>query len=388
MTAINAVTASDSNVTLADNATAATPARGIILHDQDSSPTTTTTMSFGDFLDMINPLQHIPVISSIYRAVTGDTINPVPRIAGDALYGGAMGVVSAGIGALAAIGDEALAANDGGKSAAGTLIAAITGDDKATPSQPAAPVKLAATQPASPPSPAPAATAVAKTASAPVAVAAATSTPAPSPAGVAPTTAIITPTTPPDVLARTVASAYAAAQHKAGATTQGNRLQQAAAAAQSTSDPDLGLALNTSALPYGGIMDPKLLQNAMQNQAMALAMANKQGILATAHSIRNSRFAVAHPATTSATATTTAATAPTSALPSANRAVATAGPTPLDSTPVPTTAAITANASQGLPLPLRSDARALKGLNMYREHAAVIMPMVSVPSGPLNGFAN
>ncbi|MDP6473864.1 MAG: hypothetical protein QF894_03030 [Alphaproteobacteria bacterium] len=29
---------------------------------------------FDDFLDLINPLQHIPIISTIYREITGDTI--------------------------------------------------------------------------------------------------------------------------------------------------------------------------------------------------------------------------------------------------------------------------------------------------------------------------
>ncbi|MFT5394891.1 MAG: hypothetical protein ACI85N_000070 [Gammaproteobacteria bacterium] len=47
--------------------------------------------SFGDFLDIINPLQHIPVISTIYRKITGDIIAPSMQIAGDALFGGPIG---------------------------------------------------------------------------------------------------------------------------------------------------------------------------------------------------------------------------------------------------------------------------------------------------------
>ena len=31
-------------------------------------------LSFGDFLEIINPLQHIPVVSTLYRMVTGDEI--------------------------------------------------------------------------------------------------------------------------------------------------------------------------------------------------------------------------------------------------------------------------------------------------------------------------
>ncbi|KAA0587967.1 hypothetical protein J2848_003872 [Azospirillum lipoferum] len=48
-------------------------------------------MSFWDFLDIINPLQHIPIVSTIYREITGDTIQPSMRIMGDMLYGGVIG---------------------------------------------------------------------------------------------------------------------------------------------------------------------------------------------------------------------------------------------------------------------------------------------------------
>lgn len=48
-----------------------------------------------DVLDVINPLQHIPVISSIYRSLTGDEISPGARLAGGAMYGGPLGLVSA-----------------------------------------------------------------------------------------------------------------------------------------------------------------------------------------------------------------------------------------------------------------------------------------------------
>jgi hypothetical protein len=48
-------------------------------------------ITFGDLLDIVNPLQHIPVISNIYRKVTGDTIDPAAMIAGGALFGGPIG---------------------------------------------------------------------------------------------------------------------------------------------------------------------------------------------------------------------------------------------------------------------------------------------------------
>jgi len=50
------------------------------------------SFSFWDLLDIINPLQHIPLVSSIYREITGDEINGFARVAGGALYGGIAGV--------------------------------------------------------------------------------------------------------------------------------------------------------------------------------------------------------------------------------------------------------------------------------------------------------
>ena len=46
--------------------------------------------TFGDFLDIINPLQHIPVVSTIYRAVTGDEVSTGARVFGSTLLGGAL----------------------------------------------------------------------------------------------------------------------------------------------------------------------------------------------------------------------------------------------------------------------------------------------------------
>lgn len=47
--------------------------------------------TFGDFIDIINPLQHLPVISLLYREITGDEIKPAMRILGDLAYGGPTG---------------------------------------------------------------------------------------------------------------------------------------------------------------------------------------------------------------------------------------------------------------------------------------------------------
>jgi hypothetical protein len=48
-------------------------------------------LSFWDFLDVVNPLQHIPIVNHIYRAVTGDTIKPHAQIIGSTLFGGPLG---------------------------------------------------------------------------------------------------------------------------------------------------------------------------------------------------------------------------------------------------------------------------------------------------------
>ncbi|HXG51786.1 MAG TPA: hypothetical protein VNN77_10315 [candidate division Zixibacteria bacterium] len=42
---------------------------------------------FGDFLDVLNPLHHIPVVATIYRKMTGDRIAPAARVVGGALWG-------------------------------------------------------------------------------------------------------------------------------------------------------------------------------------------------------------------------------------------------------------------------------------------------------------
>lgn len=48
-------------------------------------------MSFSDLLDVVNPLQHIPVVSTIYQKFTGDTIESGPRMLGGALFGAITG---------------------------------------------------------------------------------------------------------------------------------------------------------------------------------------------------------------------------------------------------------------------------------------------------------
>jgi hypothetical protein len=49
---------------------------------------------FENLLDIINPLQHIPIVSTIYRAITGDEIAAPARLIGGALFGGPVGFAS------------------------------------------------------------------------------------------------------------------------------------------------------------------------------------------------------------------------------------------------------------------------------------------------------
>ena len=55
--------------------------------DEDSG------FSFFDLLDMINPLQHIPLVNIAYRKITGDEIKPISSIVGGAVFGGPIGAV-------------------------------------------------------------------------------------------------------------------------------------------------------------------------------------------------------------------------------------------------------------------------------------------------------
>ena len=74
---------------------------------------------FHHLLDIVNPLQHLPVIGTIYRAVTGEHIGAVEKIAGDTLYGGLWGAVSS-------VADVALEGITG-KSAEDTVLAWFKG---------------------------------------------------------------------------------------------------------------------------------------------------------------------------------------------------------------------------------------------------------------------
>jgi hypothetical protein len=127
------------------------------------------SFSFHDVLDTLNPLQHIPLVSTLYRWVTGDEPGNVASIVGDTLYGGPIGL---GVGLLT----TAFKAETG-KDPGEMVASAVTGEDDgqilsgtATAQSGAVPAAAAATS-----APSPAATAAA-TAEAATATADATST--------------------------------------------------------------------------------------------------------------------------------------------------------------------------------------------------------------------
>lgn len=49
---------------------------------------------FWDLVDVVNPMQHIPVVATIYRDITDDEIKPAAKIAGGTLFGGVLGFAS------------------------------------------------------------------------------------------------------------------------------------------------------------------------------------------------------------------------------------------------------------------------------------------------------
>ena len=78
-----------------DNASEGEAAPMSYEEEQELSRVAKTDLSFLDILDAVNPLQHIPLISSIYRKISGDNISDVPKFVGGALYGGPVGLVAA-----------------------------------------------------------------------------------------------------------------------------------------------------------------------------------------------------------------------------------------------------------------------------------------------------
>jgi hypothetical protein len=156
------------------------------IQENEMPDTGTVDMDFWDFVDIVNPLQHIPVVNTIYRELTGDTIKGVSRVIGGGLYGGVIGLV-AGIG-------SAIVAETTGKDPGEHVLAMLTGSDDETP----APAGNSAIAGAMPPAAAPAAAA----APAPATPSSASAQPAPvpTPDSTSTSTAMAEPTAAGEIL--------------------------------------------------------------------------------------------------------------------------------------------------------------------------------------------
>jgi hypothetical protein len=76
---------------------------------------------FGDVVDIVNPLHHIPLVGMLYRSLSGDQIRPSSQIIGGAVFGGAMGAAS-GIA-------NVIMTEETGKDIAGNVLAVISPSD-------------------------------------------------------------------------------------------------------------------------------------------------------------------------------------------------------------------------------------------------------------------
>jgi hypothetical protein len=79
-------------------------------------------LSFGDFLDLINPLHHIPIIGTIYRAITGDEIGGPAKILGGLLFGGPLGFMASIV--------DTIVTQATGRDLGETVVAAFIGQDE------------------------------------------------------------------------------------------------------------------------------------------------------------------------------------------------------------------------------------------------------------------
>jgi hypothetical protein len=109
-------------------------------------------LTFHDLLDMVNPLQHLPVVSHVYRALTDDDLSPGARMVGGGVFGGFIGL---GVAMFNTVLEEVT-----GKDLGEHVIAFFTGSDEyegapgALPPEMPQPTQYAAAT-VSPPGPAP-----------------------------------------------------------------------------------------------------------------------------------------------------------------------------------------------------------------------------------------
>jgi hypothetical protein len=103
-----------------------------------AADTSSLSDDIGDFfhnlLEIVNPLQHLPVVSTLYRNLTGDKINTFDKIAGDTLYGGPIGFA----GSVA----DTIFEKVTGKDVGDTVYSFLFGDSSEGSNDPSAPMKI------------------------------------------------------------------------------------------------------------------------------------------------------------------------------------------------------------------------------------------------------
>lgn len=58
------------------------------------------SLGFGDVIDIVNPLQHLPIVSTFYRNLTGDQLGAAPRVIGGALWGRVGGLIAGAVNSI------------------------------------------------------------------------------------------------------------------------------------------------------------------------------------------------------------------------------------------------------------------------------------------------
>lgn len=99
--------------------TAPPPNGAIKAFNEDAGP------SFSDVLDILNPLQHIPIINTIYQHLTGDNEGAVADVAGGTLWTGPIGLVTSLI--------DLAVKSDTGKSVSDNILSWLGLDDDEEP---------------------------------------------------------------------------------------------------------------------------------------------------------------------------------------------------------------------------------------------------------------
>lgn len=89
---------------------------------EEKTPQPQSEFGFTDLIDIINPLQHIPLVAQVYRELSGDEIKPSSKIVGGALFAGPIGAAGGII--------DAVIVNETGDDMTGNAMAMAFGREK------------------------------------------------------------------------------------------------------------------------------------------------------------------------------------------------------------------------------------------------------------------